>query len=597
MRRDRYIKRWLFAGLLAVALLPACSLIHDDDLDCQLYTEDGVPYAYVSIAINAATATPGTRAEGDEGGNPTGGEGGDGEEAGQDYENQVNDLTLFFYEATEDVTGVNAAATTPIVASRYFQIGEFTHSGTNAQTQAVAVEELLVNHQYHVLAVINGGENFASDLQKAETGLTLGDLQQATVTTLYTNTDNSYSNFLMASADDENPPLSIEPSNSETNPATTTIYVERVTARVDYRAVGPDGIDKEGIYEVERESGKDQVKITRAMLVNTLNKDQKCFLLKRVTEANADVSGNIVYLGDEEVDSEGDASNYVIEPTTLNKEEDDESMRLLYDNYFNDIDYDNINSWTGFLSEGVEVVEPGETGWKWIGYPKENTAKESSHYYTTGIVFEADYQPVGMGDDDTFFEWNEHIYQTAEEVMMDFDSQGWERIQGTWESINTWDDLKKDMIDMIEDDPTGYCAFLKEKYEARGETFAKENLKWSAYMENECYYKNEEGVVSIDMNREDGATRAALAPFGLATYKKGICYYTYWIKHANDQDDANDKIGGGTMEYGIVRNNVYKLEVTGISQLGNDIPGDRTLEINVSVENWRPLPSENVDLQ
>ena len=53
--------------LLAALGLPGCELIHDDDMDCQLYTPEGVPYAYVSIALSTAM-TPSTRA------NPTGGE-------------------------------------------------------------------------------------------------------------------------------------------------------------------------------------------------------------------------------------------------------------------------------------------------------------------------------------------------------------------------------------------------------------------------------------------------------------------------------------------------------------------------------------------
>ena len=76
--------------MLAALGLPGCDLIHDDDMDCQLYTPEGVPYAYVSIALSTAM-TPSTRA------NPTGGEDGDGEEPGQANENEVNDITLFFY--------------------------------------------------------------------------------------------------------------------------------------------------------------------------------------------------------------------------------------------------------------------------------------------------------------------------------------------------------------------------------------------------------------------------------------------------------------------------------------------------------------------
>lgn len=56
-------------SIIAVALgaFNACSLIHDDPEDCQLYTPEGVPYAYVAVAFNTGMNTS-TRS------NPTGGE-------------------------------------------------------------------------------------------------------------------------------------------------------------------------------------------------------------------------------------------------------------------------------------------------------------------------------------------------------------------------------------------------------------------------------------------------------------------------------------------------------------------------------------------
>lgn len=46
---------------------------------------------------------------------------------------------------------------------------------------------------------------------------------------------------------------------------------------------------------------------------------------------------------------------------------------------------------------------------------------------------------------------------------------------------------------------------------------------------------------------------------------KFICYYPYWIKHLPSADTAED-----VMEFGIVRNNVYQVTVTGIQGVGKD---------------------------
>lgn len=51
-------------------------------------------------------------------------------------------------------------------------------------------------------------------------------------------------------------------------------------------------------------------------------------------------------------------------------------------------------------------------------------------------------------------------------------------------------------------------------------------------------------------------------------YKDGNCYYTWRIRHSNDGDDS----ARGIMEYAIVRNNIYKLRISDIYALGDEIP-------------------------
>lgn len=87
--------------------------------------------------------------------------------------------------------------------------------------------------------------------------------------------------------------------------------------------------------------------------------------------------------------------------------------------------------------------------------------------------------------------------------------------------------------------------------------------------------------------------RGGLRRYGITYYPKGVCYYTYWIKHADDGDDT----AFGTMEYAIVRNNLYQLTVTSVSGIGDPQPGDSELTIEVAVRNWQAMDEENVDLQ
>ena len=185
----------------------------------------------------------------------------------------------------------------------------------------------------------------------------------------------------------------------------------------------------------------------------------------------------------------------------------------------------------------------------------------------------------------------------------------WEVINGTWSDISTWENLRANIIPELDDDPVGYRAYLRQVSNGKTGTISekdKKTLRWAYYLEQTCFYTvDENGKAQVDVNdAAAGTTRRILHDLsGLSTYKNGICYYTYWIKHANDQDPSNDLASGkdntgGVMEYAIVRNNVYKLDIKSVSTPGNDIPGERTVNINVLVEDWQLIkPGESVDLE
>ena len=70
--------------------------------------------------------------------------------------------------------------------------------------------------------------------------------------------------------------------------------------------------------------------------------------------------------------------------------------------------------------------------------------------------------------------------------------------------------------------------------------------------------------------------------FGITKYENGICYYTYFIKHAEDGDDTTVS----PMEYAIVRNNIYQVNVTGINDIGSVTPIDYRLNLECTVTDW-----------
>ena len=544
--------------------LSGCEFIHDDPAELG-YRENGEAYAYVSLTINTATDSgPGTRS------NPTGGETGDGFEDGQAYENKVNDLVLFFYEGSYDDEGVNRTDNPNIIRA---SVSVSTlESGINRVDKVykvgpIKIKGLKIGNNYHVLAVANMGTDYGN------TFTDLNSLKNAVIlsSSIYkVEEENSYSNFAMSSERDESPMIEILPSNSEDNPAFTSIDIERLVARVDYQA------EEEG-YGLTAETDKNiTAKITRAMLVNSYN--QPTYLLKRV--ANSwDATTGFDFLGDETT------SNFVIDPNTSQKTATPIAANAdtWYDNYFPNISdavgEDGTTAWEKLLIKGWDI-----DGWKCIGYPRENTTSVEAQgkYYSTGVVFEATYEGIdGVTKGETFFRVDgKTLYADLEAAMSsdtDFDED---------RTFKDWNDFQAYFKNLDENDPAGYKAWLKQ-FAEKDVTDNLSSLTWDAYKTNVLDYENGEPTAKTrQILHETGRTE---------TFLNGKGYYTYWIKH--NQGGSDGVVTGLPMQNAIVRNNIYKLTVRSIAEIGNDIPGDKTLDILVTVAQWNMLDKEEVEMQ
>jgi len=74
-----------------------------------------------------------------------------------------------------------------------------------------------------------------------------------------------------------------------------------------------------------------------------------------------------------------------------------------------------------------------------------------------------------------------------------------------------------------------------------------------------------------DLTEDEYTDRENLALLGIDYFKDGICYYTYWIRHINNDDPETM----GEMEFGIVRNNIYRLKIMGVNNIGEPtVPTD-----------------------
>ncbi len=549
------------AGCLLMASLAAgCA---QEDIDTAPSGGGGMSASsYVSLSFASQQSTP-TRS------NPTGGEQGDGDETGQDYENKIKSAVAFFYQGNN---GVNGDGTTQINAAVSFNVGS-TMSGDRTYTTTPQQVDL-DDGTYNVLVVANPGADWWTGQS-----LTLADVRNHIQTTAWTASGSDYSDFVMTSAADATLTLN---SNPESDPAKATVNVERMAARLDYKA--------EASYTCTDPAYTGAtVEITGAALVNNLTAGS--YIIKRVAD---DVNGtNLSYLGNETADENGAATNYVLDPWTASKNGN------LYGTWFMN-GFSDPNWWAGYVQPGTPVSDGAET-WQRIGYTLENTtaADAAGSDYSTGVVFKAKFNPQGVANYQggaTFFALGTHLFASMEDMMTYVYGADFSQFDDKIDACDNWASVKTFAASLLDNDPSGYKAFLLGQDEAQDLAQVKESLKWKAYMLNKCGYSaslnNNVYSVTLDQN-EDTSTREALQPYGTRTYEDATCYYTWWVRHSNDNnDDAK-----GIMEYAIVRNNIYKLTVNSIYSLGNDVPGeDENIILDVYVNDWLLLDPETLPM-
>ena len=592
MKEIRY--RWRGAAFcLALSLMAAgCSMT--DDVECPPDGGDtpGMSDAFIQLSFGMADAQ-GTRA------NPDGGETGDGLEAGQDAENKVSNAVAFLFDGNVTVNGEASTPVTPVYFPSVTESTEAGGTGIDAVWETAPVQTTVENGDYNVIVVANPGDN--RWWEQAE-NQTLGAVRDHIQQEAWTETNGDYTNFLMSSADEPTEKLTIN-NNSENEPAKVTVNVERMAARVDYLA------QNEYTCTDPAYNGA-TVKITGATIVNRLTAGS--YLLKRVAD---DVNSKTPeYLGREEATgTDMLATNYVLDPWTADKTEanlqgtpfivGEQSVAAagLYDaETYIPTRSDNPKDWADYCKAGA--TNATEDGYLRVGYALENTTDRlsTSLNYNTGIVFKAQFHPEGVDrytDGQTFFTYNGEIYPMLTDMMgqlngqEDFSTYVGKKIA----ALNSWDELKN-FAASITNDPTGYRTYLEDYADTHStETFNKANeLKWEYYLRYKLgVFENSQDGPEINQNGVE--TRAVLYKSSgekLRTYYKGQCYYIWWLRHSNDGDDEKN----GMMEYAVVRNNIYKVNVKSIYSLGGDIPDNQQLDAQVYVNKWSMLDRETLPM-
>lgn len=569
----------LLGALLLTAMLAACG--ENDDLQAG-QPATGAGKHYVSLTFTMPTQDESSRA-----GNPTGGERGDGYEQGQDNENTITDAVAFFFQ--NNGAGVNGDANTPVqymFFNSFKQTGYGNGNGIDRTYTSKPIPTDLYG-EYNVLVVANPGKD---DWWTSTTTLTLGTVRDKVLTQAWAKEGEEYSYFLMSSAADATIQIS-DANNTEATAANREINVERMAARVDYKTLGS--------YTCADPNYKNAtVEIKGAILVNKLT-EPGSYAMKRVSTAST--GGDITYLGDETLGDDGLPNNWVQDPTTGNK------SSAKFGVSWTDTEASDPNWWSGKPTT-EKAIKKGNEDWNILGYTLENITApdETKHDYNTAVVFKAKFHPAEGSvphyqdqDEATFFELGNTLYASMEDMMEDFSQP--RSISDMNTAINAcanWEAVKAFVNTLRDDDPCGYKLWLKGQIEAAANWTdeVKESLTWTSYMLNECGYSAtlENGVYTVTINQGGKITADILADYGTRTYEDATCYYTWWIRHANDgSEDTN-----GVMEYAIVRNNIYELNVESIYSLGGYIPNEEEhgFIVTVYVKDWTLLEPERIEM-
>lgn len=565
--------RPLLGAVLMAAVLSGCG--ESDDLQAG-QPSTGAGKQYVSLTFTMPAEEEGSRA-----GNPTGGENGDDHEMGQDNENNISTAVAFFFQ--NNGAGVNGDASTPV---RYMYFDDFTDTEGNGngidRVYKTAPMPTDLYGEYNVLVVANPG----TDNWWTET-TTLGAVRDKILTEAWTGTDGNETNFLMSSAKDATIEIS-EANNTTATAANTTVDVERMAARVDYKTLNSYTCTDPNYTNAT-------VEIEGAVLVNNLTQPGS-YAMKRVAATTK--GGTLNYLGNETLGTGGLPNNWVLDPTTNNK------ATATFGVSWKDGNASDPNWWSGKATTGKAITKNNEQ-WNILGYTLENITApdETKHDYNTAVVFKAKFTPADGSvaryqAGNTFFAYGSTIYASMEDMMTDFNQQTTDEMDAAINNCVGWEDVTTFARPLHNGDPCGYKAWLLKQVD-EGDNWSdavKASLTWTSYMRSEFGYSATlaNGIYTVSIDQDDKKTAELLAEYGARTYEDATCYYTWWIRHANDgNDDTN-----GVMEYAIVRNNIYELDVTDIYSLGGYIPNEEEhgFIVTVYVKDWTLLEKEHIEM-
>lgn len=560
------------AAALTALLLSGC-ICETPDGACPVPQEGNVLRLKLSVAA-------GTRA------NPTPGHDGDGREHGTVNESTVRDLNIFF---VNDAAGLGSDHAKDLKIKASIYTGSITQdllSKPDRIDNTVTVDVPLESYQPqtgdHILVVANYGD--AIELGSDATVSTIGDmLVSATLAGDPTGKPYDCTDFVMATANatpgDGLVTVTGIADNGTANTFDCETFIERLAGRVDFwyrQSNVRDGVTDALVYNLDGavDDNGSKVYIEKIIPVNAVtptggtmstssDTDRAVYMLKHLS-VGEDITRTTLCTPGAGAAPSDIPTNYVVEPRTGLKQSTPVESGL--EAWYGDWRATNIktNYADLFSRHGIQpVVRHGEAvdanggkpnvstqaGYSFdramtLFYCNENTqlTEAQTADYVTGLAFEATYVPAT-------------VYNA-------FDATETESEQLTAATYT------------------------------RGTTFWRVTLTKQDMKESEAVYFTDGTVADT---YADHITARTGVPALVQEYVDGKCYYNLWLRHANTDVSGADNAWNTSdphetfpMEYGIVRNNIYRVGIgfTGPGTPQPELRAPRNIRYRIFVRKW-----------
>lgn len=526
--------------------------------------------------------------------NPTPGDDGDGRLPGTVNESTVNDVNIFIYNNSG---GLSAAASSVITKQLYATSSDFLDvkyvNSTKVErtfTIKIAAADYKPVEGDHILVLANYGSKYPITLNTT----TIGELANTIFSRTWSGdglTDPyNCTHFLMATArsdaNDGKVDLSKMASSSNPNVIGVETYVERMSSRIDWMYNATANTPAEGesaglVYLVEDHQGKalsngNKVYLEKITPVNAVmptaeqsnSQDRGVYMLKHLTDAT-DFTNLKWCVGETGASTSTVPTRYVVEPRTTTKASlSGDALTQKLGAWFGDSRAGalTVNSFSGSGAIDVSARRTAagsgntttETNYNYdrflvLSYCHENTQAMTLHNssFITGLAMQCVYRPA--------------------KVYSDYDA-----------TTNT----------LTED----------KDYTTGGDLWRFSPTDRTVDEAQSLYFSNEAAL-----NKYVEAYKASSAtPYVTEDFPGAHCYYNVWLRHANTDEYGDSGWGLGEndphetfpMEYGIVRNNIYRIGVsfTGPGTPDLELREPRNARFRIFVRKWNLRQFNTVDI-